>query len=271
MYSRIFFLLFPIIFLTSCGQNKVGTNRDVWTSLSNNKDISGWHLQKEKGQHGTGGKWGVTKDGIFFGEQSPPGSGNGGLLLTDEKFGEFEFEVSLRPDWGPCSGIFLRANERGEGWQIYVDHHDHGNVGHVRLETKPYSVPFRPFGFSRTDPGNPASLKMQTDSRTADWPEGVYENTCTAEEWLAVWKPDDWNRMKIRCTGKDKFPVIEIWINDLKVCRFNAATTTHPKFDKERAAKVLRQEGSIGLQVHGGKGWPKGARVFWKDIRVRKI
>ncbi len=150
------------------------TRAGDWKPLFDGKDLTGWHLQKERGQHGTGGHWGVTDDGVLFGEQGPPGSGNGGFLLTDETFDEFELEVSLRPDWGPDSGIFLRTDERGGGWQVYVDHHDHGNVGHVRLETKPYSVPFRPWGFSRIDPAKPA-LEMAVDSRTKDWPVGVYE------------------------------------------------------------------------------------------------
>jgi len=242
---------------------------DDWRPLFNGRDLTGWHLQTERGQHGTGGHWGVTDDGVLFGEQGPPGSGNGGFLLTDEKFAEFELEVSLRPDWGPDSGVFLRTYERGGGWQVYVDHHDHGNVGHIRLETKDYSVPFRPWGFSRIDPAKP-ELEMSVDARTKDWPAGVYEETCTQEEWLRVWKPDDWNRLRIRCTGGE-LPVIETWINDLKVCRFNAAATTHPQFDSGRAREVVQPIGSIGLQVHGGKNWKAGERVYWKDMRVRKL
>jgi|GEM_PF-522016 len=240
-----------------------------WKSLFNGSNLAGWHLQKERGQHGTGGHWGVTDDGVLFGEQGPPGSGNGGFLLTDETFAEFELEVSLRPDWGPDSGIFLRTDEFGGGWQVYVDHHDHGNVGHVRLETKPYSVPFRPWGFSRIDPAQPA-LEMAVDARTKNWPAGVYEETCSQDEWLKIWKADDWNRLRIRCTGGE-LPVIETWVNDLKVCRFNAATTTHPQFKRERALEVVQPTGSIGLQVHGGRNWKAGERVFWKDLRIRRL
>lgn len=240
-----------------------------WEPLFNGRDLSGWHLQKERGQHGTGGNWGVTEQGEIFGEQGPPGSGNGGFLLTDETFSEFELELSLRPDWGPDSGVFIRADERGGGWQVYVDHHDHGNVGHIRLETKGYSVPFRPFGFSRIDPAKPA-LGMAVDARTKDWGEGVYEECCTQEAWLAAWKADGWNRLRIRCTG-GALPVIETWVNDLKVCRFNAATTTHPGFDRDRALGVVQGSGSIGLQVHGGKNWKEGQRVYWKDLRIRRL
>lgn len=241
----------------------------VWTTLFNGRDLTGWHLQKERGLHGTGGHWGVTQDGLLSGEQGPPGSGNGGLLLTDDLFSDFELEISLRPDWGPDSGVFVRTDERGGGWQIYVDHHDNGNVGHIRLETATYSVPFRPWGFSRPDPLKPA-LAMAVDARTKNWPPGVYEELCSQEQWLRVWKPNDWNRLRIRCAGSE-LPVIETWVNDLKVCRFNAASTTHPKFARDRAKAAVQRSGSIGLQVHGGKNWKTGDRVYWRDVRIRRI
>lgn len=240
-----------------------------WKSLFNGRDLDGWHRQKKRGLHGAGGNWGITQDGVLFGEQDPPGSGNGGLLLSDDVFPEFELELSLRPDWGPDSGVFVRTDETGGGWQIYVDHHDNGNVGHVRLETRPYSVPFRPFGFSRIDPQQP-TLKMVDDSRTKNWPEGVYEQTCTKAEWLAVWKADNWNRLRIRVTG-GHLPVIEVWVNQLAVCRFDASKTTHPQFDPKRARSVVLPAGSIGFQVHGGKNWQAGQRVFWKDVRLRRL
>jgi len=240
-----------------------------WIPLFNGTDLSGWHLQKEKGQHGTGGNWGVTKAGVLFGEQDPPGSGNGGLLLSDKTFSEFELELSLRPDWGPDSGVFVRTDERGGGWQAYVDHHDHGNVGHIRLETKPYSVAFRPFGFSRIDPQKPG-LKMEPDRRPENLAEGVYEASCTQEAFLAAWKPDDWNRLRIRVTGGE-LPVIETWVNELKVCRFDASKTKHSKFNPGKAKEVVETSGSIGLQVHGGKHWKAGWRVYWKDVRVRPL
>jgi hypothetical protein len=249
-------------------------------SLWNGRNLAGWHKQKEAGPHGSGGHWGVArrehakekmpaKPPALFGEQDPPGSGNGGLLLTDRTFSEFELELLLRPDWGPDSGVFLRTDERGGGWQVYVDHHDVGNVGHVRLETKAYSVPFRPFGFSRVTPGK-ETLEMAVDTRTTDWPQGVYESSCTQDEWLATWKTDDWNQLRIRCTG-GHLPLIETWVNDLKVCRFNAAATAHPKFNAAKARQSVKPTGSIGLQVHGGKNWQSGHRVYWKDIRIRDL
>lgn len=271
--ARTLALLITLALLSPTDAQQTSADDRAWTSLFDGRTLAGWHRQRERGPHGNGGHWGVTMEAdgtrVLYGEQGPPGSGNGGLLLSDKQYQNFELELSLRPDWGPDSGVFLRTDEAGGGWQVYVDHHDHGNVGHLRLETRKYSVPFRPFGFSRIAPQHPA-LRMAVDRRTKNWPKGVYESTCTQEQWLKAWKLDDWNRLRIRCTG-GKLPVIETWVNDLHVCRFDASKTTHPKFDPDRAVDAVALRGSIGLQVHGGKNWKAGWRVYWKDIRVRPL
>ncbi len=47
------------------------------------------------------------------------GSGNGGILMTDETYGDFELLLELAPDWGIDSGVFLRTNPRGECFQVH--------------------------------------------------------------------------------------------------------------------------------------------------------
>ena len=39
--------------------------------------------------------------------------------------------IEMKPDWGVCSGLFLRSNNRGQCYQMMVDYHDRGNVGHI--------------------------------------------------------------------------------------------------------------------------------------------
>ena len=111
---------------------------------------------------------------------------------------------------------------------------------------------------------------MSVDERTKNWPKDVYEQTCTPQQWLGVWKTDSWNRLRIRVTGGE-LPIIETWVNDLKVCRLNTATTRHPEFDRARAKGITNRSGAIGLQVHGGKNWKAGDRIYWKDLRIRTI
>lgn len=239
--------------------------------LFDGKSLDGWHKPPKRIGHGTGGQWLVEKGGVLTGEQDPPGSGNGGILLSNDKFGDFELELEMRPDWGPCSGVFFRCTEEGAGFQMYVDYHDNGNVGHLRGEM-PGAFAIMPFKISAAKlnkGGNPVSLTTRTDPRAEKWPEGVYEHRCTQEEWLGAWRLADWNTARIRCTGK--YPRITTWINDLEVCRFDGASSTCPGYDKERVFGLLGRSGSIGLQVHGGKSWPSGKKCRWRNIRIWEV
>jgi hypothetical protein len=57
--------------------------------LFDGKSLEGWHKNSKKIGHGTGGLW-RAEGGAITGEQDPPGSGNGGILLTDKKFADFK-------------------------------------------------------------------------------------------------------------------------------------------------------------------------------------
>ena len=104
---------------------------DGWHELFDGKTLTGWHKNPKKIGHGTGGQWTVETDGVLAGEQDPPGSGNGGILLTDHKFGDFELSLELKPTWGVDSGVFLRCTDGGQCIQMMVDYYDDGNIGHL--------------------------------------------------------------------------------------------------------------------------------------------
>ena len=42
---------------------------------------------------------------------------------------------------------------------------------------------------------------------------------------------------------------------------------SHFEDDKKR----IPDAGSVAIQVHGGKGWPKGAKVRFRNISVREL
>ena len=52
---------------------------------------------------------------------------------------------------------------------------------------------------------------------------------------------------------------------------FDGATFKHPSYDREKVATTLGREGSIAVQVHGGKSWPKGAKVRWRNVRIKEL
>ena len=59
---------------------------------------------------------------------------------------------------------------------------------------------------------------------------------------------------------------------DLSLEPRNRETCPLPEYDKERVFKILGREGSIGLQVHGGKKmWPTGTQCRWRNIRIQRL
>ena len=36
-------------------------------------------------------------------------------------------------------------------------------------------------------------------------------------------------------------------------------------------SKLLGAQGSVAVQVHGGKGWPNGAKCRWRNVLVREL
>lgn len=234
-----------------------------WITLFDGKTLDGWHKNPQKIGHGTGGQW-TVEDGAITGQQDPPGSGNGGILLTDKKFKNFEVELDIKPDWGICSGFFLRSNDQGKCLQMMVDYHDAGNVGHVYGEgtggfnTRPFNI----YGEYENK-----ELKSITTKPVENAPKVDY--TCTAEEWVKAWKVGDWNKVKVRVEGSPA--KVTTWINGTHIITWDGATYTDPKYDSKKVIEALGDEGSIAVQVHGGKSWPAGAKCRWKNIRVKPL
>ena len=84
-----------------------------WRTLFDGNTLTGWHTNPTPIEHGTGGHWQVDR-GTLTGEQDPPGSGYGGILLTDSLFADFEVQVDIKPDWGVDTGLLLRCNDKRE-------------------------------------------------------------------------------------------------------------------------------------------------------------
>src|SRR5687768_4806083 len=101
-----------------------------FTKIFDGQSLKGWHVSTKSGHSRaskgeSGGKWEV-KDGAITGTQDPPK--NGGLMLTDELYGEFEVVLEMNNDFGPDSGLFLRSTEEGKCYQALVDFHKGGSL-----------------------------------------------------------------------------------------------------------------------------------------------
>lgn len=141
-----------------------------FTRIFDGKTLEGWHVSRSTG-HGTGGKWGV-ENGAIVGQQNPPRQG--GILITDKKYGDFELMIEAKPEWGVDSGIFLRSTETGKAYQVMMDYNPGGNVGGI-------------------------------------YGEGIGGFHQRSEQYPAAWKKDDWNILRIKISGQP--PRITVWMN----------------------------------------------------------
>lgn len=256
---------------TSSEKAGEGVERDEFISLFDGESLDGWHSRGIT-QRGNGGRWRV-ENGVITGQQDPPGSGNGGILMTNQEFGDFELLVDLAPDWGIDSGVFLRTNNRGY-FQIYVDYHDHGNIGSLSVEppTGEGRVFIRPYNIfaEKSARGDITGFTFKSDDREIAWDPGYLEYSAPPRDWETAWKVGQWNTLRIRCVGK--YPRISTWINYTKIAEFDGATCPHPRYDREETFQTLGREGAIALQVHSGTGaWKKGAKCRWDNIRIKPL
>ena len=168
-------VMFSVAMLLQAEPGKVP---EGFESIFNHANLAGWHVSMTN-HHGNTTEWRVLERALT-GRQRP--DGNGGLLLTDERYRDFELYVEVKPDFGCDSGVFLRSNANGQAYQVMLDYLDGGNVGGVYGE--------RLDGVERTLSNN----------------------------WESVWRKDDWNAFRVRMEGEA--PRITVWLNGTKITEF---------------------------------------------------
>ena len=229
--------------------------------IFNGEDLTGWHKNPERIGHGTGGSW-IVEKGAIAGEQDPPDSGNGGILLSDKVYGNFEVIFETNPDWGPCSGFFMRSTQTGKCYQMMIDYHDKGNVGEIYREGLD-GQNNRTFNLDGTyaDADKKKLLSIQASKvPTPEKGPAPGEPRFDLSKWSEVWKLGEWNTVRCRVVGNP--PTIETWINGTQITKY----TSDKKFEG-----VLGDKGHIAFQVHGGYAWPVGAKVRFRNVRVKEL
>ena len=151
---------------------------DGFDSIFNGRNLAGWHTSLTS-HHGDTDEWRVV-EGAIVGQQDR--EGNGGILLTDEAFEDFEIFLEIKPDFGCDGGLFLRSNSSGQAYQVMLDYLAGGNVGGV-------------FGEGLT---------------------GL--ETMESDGWEKAWKKEAWNSLRVRIRGVA--PRIDVWLNGQLIVEF---------------------------------------------------
>ena len=218
---------------------------DGFVPIFDGKTLQGWHASAQTGhssasKHQSGGRW-VVENGAITGSQDI--AGNGGILITDRKFGDYEVVLEMNNDFGPDSGLFLRSTENGTAYQAMIDYHKDGNLmgiyGEGGLGGKP-SV--RNFSFT-----DQVTVIIAYTNSPVPLP-------VLPEAWPYFWRHGQWNELRARIVGNP--PTITTWINGVKFMEWTETTKRHP------------DTGGIGLQVHGGGDFTKQF-VRYRNIRIK--
>jgi hypothetical protein len=217
-----------------------------FVTIFDGKSLDGWHVSAKTGHSRTsknqsGGKWEV-KDGAIVGSQDVPG--NGGIVITDKKYTDFEVVLEMNNDDGPDSGLFLRSTDDGKCYQAMIDYHKGGNLMGVYGE----GIGGKPnvLNFSFTKDVTEIAVKEYKP----------FPCPVSAEDWPKFWKHGEWNELRARIVGNP--PRITTWIKGVKFMDFT---------DTE---KRLGDSGGIALQVHGGGDYTKQF-VRYRKIRVKEL
>lgn len=143
-------------------------------SIFNGKDLKGWHVSRTTHQ-GTTPNFHV-KEGVLVVTQQP--YGQGGVLLTDKKYKNFELYMEVKIDSFTNGGIFIRSTESGVAYQIELDEIAK-STGNLYGERMGVSKPME------------------------------------AKKLSEVWKPGEWNSFRLRMTGD--IPHLTLWINGMEM------------------------------------------------------
>ncbi len=238
IFVQVFALLLP-------GLLRAQPSQDGMEPIFDGKTLEGWHTSAKTGHskasdNQSPGKW-IVQDSAIVGSQDAPG--NGGIILTDEQFGDFEIALEMRNDFGLDSGLFLRSTEDGKAYQAMIDYHGSGNLMGIYGEGMGGNPSIHSFSFM----GSPDVITIEN----ANHPLPILP-----ESWKYFWRHGQWNELRARIV--DNPPTITTWINGMQIMEWTETEKRHP------------DKGSIALQVHGG-GDHTREFVRYRNIRVKRL
>ena len=200
-------------------------------SLFNGKNLDLWHTSRTSHQ-GTVGNF-YAENGAITLKQHP--FGQGGVLLTNKKFKDFELYVEVKIDSFCNGGIFLRSTESGQAYQIEL-----------------------------AMPGGTGSLfgEAMQISKSAE-----------AKEIVKVWKANDWNSFRVRMVGE--IPKISLWVNGVFMWEVTQPQNDFTAGAVEGMIGLQSHWSALYQPIHGGfnmpGAWRPGAAHRFRNIAIKEL
>jgi Domain of Unknown Function (DUF1080) len=200
-------------------------------SLFNGKDLNQWHTSRTSHQ-GTVGNF-YAENGAITLKQNP--FGQGGVLLTNKKFKDFELYVEVKIDSFCNGGIFLRSTESGQAYQIEL-----------------------------AMPGGTGSLFGEAMQ---------ISQAVEAKEISKVWKANDWNSFRVRMVGEA--PKITLWINGVFMWEVMQPQNDFTAGAVEGMIGLQSHWSALYQPIPGGfnmpGAWRPGAAHRFRNIGIKEL
>lgn len=161
--------LLLLVLLTELSHAQIGKIPAGFTPIFNGKNLTNWHTSRTSHQGTTGNFY--VENGVITLKQYP--YGQGGVLLTNKKYGNFELYLEAKVESFCNGGIFLRSTESGMAYQIELA--TPGGLGDLLGERMNVSKGAQAISISK------------------------------------VWKAGTWNSFRVRMEGD--IPRIRLWVN----------------------------------------------------------
>ncbi len=161
-----------VFLLGACTSNQSVTGiPHGFSSMVEGKTLKGWHRSLTT-HHGLSGNFFVENGAIVL-KQAP--FGQGGILLSNQRFQDFELQFEFKGDPGTNGGLLFRSAESGTAYQLELV--GDGDKGTGAL-----------FG---------EMLRV--------------EKTVPAPDLTKIWKEGEWNAFRLSVRGEAS--EIKLWIN----------------------------------------------------------
>jgi formylglycine-generating enzyme len=201
-------------------------------SIFNGKDLKGWHISRTTHQGTTPNFY--VENGVMVVTQQP--YGQGGVLLTDKKYKNFELYIEVKIDSFTNGGIFIRSTESGVAYQIELD-----------------------------------EIAKSTGSLYGE--RMSVSKSMKAEKLSEVWKPGEWNAFRLCMTGD--IPHLTLWINGVEMWDvtqpkndfINEATEGMIGLQSHWTALYSSTAG----RWEGLVSWAPGAKHQYRNIGIKEL
>ncbi len=228
---KLSFLACFALVLAGCTASRLAAPQG-FKPLFNGKNLQGWHISRSTHQ-------GTTPDvrvenGAIVLRQNP--YGQGGVLLSNKKYKDFELYLEAKIDSFTNGGIFLRSSESGMAYQIELDEAA-GSTGALYGE------------------------RMQVSQGAA------------AQNRAAAWKENDWNAFRIRMVGE--IPHLTLWINGVEMWDVTQPKNDFPAraidgmigFQSHWTALFSPAAGNW----NGLNSWAPGAAHRFRNVAIKEL